>query len=270
MGLDAADGKGEIHDFYTIGLWNYCYGDYKNGDYKVTHCTDRQQKFWFNPAEAWGFDDTIEELYPKSLQKGLDSYEKVAGWMFIAYAVAIASNVVQLVVGISAIFSRWGSFVTTIIAMVCTSNYSPFIFDFQSLTFVYQVSVVFTVAASATSSALFGILVGALKTGLKPFDIHADMGSRMFAATWLASAFSVAGGLFWLFSVCCCSGRSPFSHDDRKGRRGIVAEKAPYTYERVASPYQAHPGAPAGSSVPMHNMPPQDSAYEPYRHEQRV
>lgn len=114
----------------------------------------------------------------------------------------------------------------------------------------HQVAAVFTIGGAATASVLYGILVGAIKTGLKPFDIKADVGTRMLAIYWLGGLFTLAGGFFWLLSVCCCSGRSPYGHRD--DRRGITAEKAPYTYERVASPYGVHPG----SAVPMHNMPP--------------
>ncbi|KAK2847623.1 hypothetical protein FQN49_005708 [Arthroderma sp. PD_2] len=245
-GLQQAQAKGEIHDFYLVGMWNYCYGDNKDGADHVTHCSPRRSKFWFNPAEVWGVDDTIEELYPSTLRKGLDTYKKVAGWMFVAYAVAISASAIQLLVGISAIFSRWGSFVTTIVAAV---------------------AAIFTIGSAATASVLYGILVGAIKAGLKPFEVNAGLGSRMLAIYWLAALFTLGGGFFWLLSVCCCSGRSPYGHRDN--RRGVTAEKAPYTYERVASPYGVHPGA----AVPMHNMPPhhtQDTAYEPFRHDQRV
>ncbi|EZF24357.1 hypothetical protein H112_03212 [Trichophyton rubrum D6] len=245
-GLEQAKAKGDIHDFYIVGIWNYCYGDSKDGSDKVTFCSPRRSRFWFNPAEVWGVDDTIEQLYPSSLQKGLNTYQKVAGWIYVAYAVAISASAIQLLVGISAIFSRWGSFFTTLVAGVAT---------------------VFTIGGAATASVLYGTLVGAIKAGLKPFDIKADVGTRMLAIYWLGGLLTLAGGFFWLLSVCCCSGRSPYGHRD--DRRGITAEKTPYTYERVASPYGVHPG----SAVPMHNMPPhhtQDTAYEPFRHDHRV
>jgi hypothetical protein len=85
----------------------------------------------------------------------------------------------------------------------------------------------------------------------------------MFATTWLAVIFSFGAVLFWLFSMCCCSGRSPY-HGDR-GRR-VTAEKAPYTYERVSSPYVGTPAAAQAheGNIPMQTMKPQ--AYEPFRH----
>jgi hypothetical protein len=124
MGLQQADGADKLEDFYTIGLWNHCYGDYKNGDYQVTGCSGRKTRYWFDPAAVWGLDESHENLYPKALEKGLSGYRKAASWLFIAYMVALIASAVQLLVGISAIFSRWGSFVTTILASVraCLSD----------------------------------------------------------------------------------------------------------------------------------------------------
>ena len=84
----------------------------------------------------------------------------------------------------------------------------------------------------------------------------------MLTATWLAVAFSVCAGIFWLFSTCCCSGKSD--------KKSVKVEKAPYTYERVASPYlgqSANQGA-SGSGVRMQDLGPgkQTVGYEPYRH----
>ncbi|WEW59664.1 WD repeat-containing protein 6 [Emydomyces testavorans] len=240
-GLQQAKAAGKLHDYYIVGLWNYCYKDDGKDGYK---CSDKRSKYWFDPIDVWGLPSSANDYIPKALSDGLKAYKKVAQWLFIAYAVALASSIVQLVVGISAIFSRWGSLATTIFA---------------------SVSALFTILASITATALYGIITGAINGGLKPFNIKASLGNRMFTITWLATLFAFFGGIFWLFSVCCCSGRSPFDHRDRKGRRGMVAEKTPYTYERVASPYgDKNMG---GSSVPLNPMPPQQGAsYEPYRH----
>lgn len=239
--LQQADAAGNIHDFYIIGLWNYCYGDYVNGDYKVTTCTPRETKFWFNPVEVWKLDGN-DTLLPKDLKSALQSYSHAAGWLFIAYTVAFCTTAAALVVGISAIFSRLGSFFTTI----CSA-----------------VSSFFILAATVTATALYGVFIGTVDTTLKPYNVKASFGRSMMITTWLAALFSLAAGLFWLFSVCCCSGRSPYSHDKKSKR--VVAEKTPYTYERVGSPYRGGATGPAlGGAAPA----TRESAYEPFRHEQ--
>jgi hypothetical protein len=37
-----------LHDFYTVGLWNYCQG--YNGE-GTTACADTQTLYWFNPVD---------------------------------------------------------------------------------------------------------------------------------------------------------------------------------------------------------------------------
>ncbi|KAK2749901.1 hypothetical protein FQN57_005318 [Myotisia sp. PD_48] len=243
-GLDQADAKGDLHDYYLVGLWNYCYGEEVNGKMGNLKCTERKTKFWFNPIDVWNLDNEADDVLPGKLKDGLKVYKSAAAWLFIAYAVAVAATALQLLVGISAIFSRWGSFATTLISCVST---------------------LFFIGAAGTATAIYATLVGAVKVSLKPFDIKASMGTRMLSIMWIGVVFSLASGLFWLFSVCCCSGRSPYSHGEGKGkRRGVTAEKTPYTYERVTTPYGGAPQHP--SSVPLTSMAPnRETAYEPYR-----
>lgn len=37
-----------LHDFYTVGLWNFCEG--YNGE-GVTHCSKPETLYWFNPVQ---------------------------------------------------------------------------------------------------------------------------------------------------------------------------------------------------------------------------
>jgi hypothetical protein len=59
-----------------------------------------------------------ESLLPKELKDGLNTYKNVAKYMFIVYVIALVATIVELLIGISAMFSRWGSFVTTFFAAV--------------------------------------------------------------------------------------------------------------------------------------------------------
>ncbi|KAF2140898.1 uncharacterized protein K452DRAFT_229268 [Aplosporella prunicola CBS 121167] len=245
--LDSVVGS-NLSDVYTVGIWNYCEAD-KNGTggLKFTHCGSRHSAYWFDPIDVWGLNRTgTSNEVPKDLQKGLKAYEKVAKWMFAAYAVAFWLTVAEIAVGIFAIFSRWGSLVTTILT---------------------SASTFFTIAASITSTALYTTLVGTLDSVLKKYNIKASLGGHMMAVTWLAVAFSIGAGLFWFLSSCCCSGKS-----DKRGRKSMTVEKTPYTYERVESPYAGpndgtHHTSWAGQQVPLKDMHNQKAtAYEPFRH----
>jgi len=253
----------------------------------------KHSEYYFDPVAVWGLNGTNatstgdssttgvgvvdsdinslknnteqleDKLLGKSGKEALDAYKHVAKWMFIAYEVSFWTTLATIVCGILAIFSRWGSFLT-------------WLFSF--------VSSVFTFGAVLTSTVLFSTLVGALETILHPYGIKLSLGTHALAVTWLAVAFSLGASLFWLFSVCCCSGRSNPHHRSNKGGlwnaeptgqgygdygrgRGMRVEKTG-GYERVASPYVG------GRDVPLQDYSHQQTGhvggssgpFEPFRH----
>jgi hypothetical protein len=66
---------------------------------------------------------------------------------------------------------------------------------------------VFNVAASATATATYVALVGALEAVFTSSGIRANLGGRIITTTWLAAAFSLFAVPLWLAGVCCCSGK---------------------------------------------------------------
>lgn len=120
--LDALTGAAsskELKDFYQVGLWSYCEGEKKDGVEKITYCSSSKTQFWFNPVEVWGLQNTsVQNVLGDDLQKGLNTYKKVAGWMNWAFIIATILTAAEFVVGFFAIFSRWGSLVTTILSTV--------------------------------------------------------------------------------------------------------------------------------------------------------
>lgn len=246
--LQEVQKRSGLKDFYTIGLWGYCDGNINKDDkYNVTECSKPKSMFWFNPLEVWNLEETgLENALPDGVDKTLNIYKNVSKWMFIAYIIAFIATVVELVVGIFAICSRWGSCVTTLVAIV---------------------AFLFTAAASATSTALFAVIAGVFSDKLKTAGITGDMGKNMYVATWLAAAFSLAAALFWMISTCCCSGRSPYNHRNRDSTRGVTAEKAPYTYEPLGpygTPAYQNTSYPPATGAPANAQ--RTNAYEPFRH----
>jgi len=243
----------KIKDFYTIYLWNYCSW---NGDEKYSYCSPGKAEFWFNPIDVWGLNDTagIETLIPTDLKDALKTYQTVSKYMFVVYVIALVATAVELLIGISAIFSRWGSFFTTFFAVV---------------------AFLANLAASIIATVLFSVLETAFNKEFKSLNITSSMGKAIFRTTWLAVVFSGIAAFFWFFSICCCSGRSPYKGRQDNNRR-VKVEKTPYTYERVGSPYLGPQG---GQDVPLTNMgpsrqsaylgpQPRNTAYEPFRPQQ--
>ncbi|KAF2440535.1 hypothetical protein P171DRAFT_435325 [Karstenula rhodostoma CBS 690.94] len=235
--MQVAASAGNMRDIYQVGLWNYCEADLKDGKEENWHCVDRQSYFWFNPFQVWKLENTsIQAGLPEDFQSGIDTYHKVSRWMFISYMIALVLTIAEILIGISAIFSRWGSLITTIVSTAQT---------------------LFMVAAAATSTALYGTLISVFRTVLDPYNIEASWSAKMLSVLWIGVAFSVASGFFWLISTCCCSGKSP--------HKKVVVEKTPYTYERVASPYLGG----SGNAHQMHDMGGNHGqtghTYEPFR-----
>ena len=114
---------------------------------------------------------------------------------------------------------------------------------------------------------MYSALLGAFNGVFKPYGIKASLGQGMLRVTWLAVLFSFGAGFFWLLSVCCCSARSPYG--GKKDSKRVKVEKTPYTYERVGSPYLGPQGGSSAyggaQQIPLHNLPPQGAAYEPFR-----
>ncbi|KAK6364671.1 hypothetical protein LTS17_011968 [Exophiala oligosperma] len=252
--LQAAKQSLGLKDFYTVYLRNYCSW---NGDDTYANCTSPKAYFWFNPIEVWGLNDTgidVDDYLPKSFRHGLDVYHDASKAIFYLYVIALSATSVTLLVGISAIFSRWGSFFTT---------------------FCAAAMAVLILGASVTVTAVYAIVKGALNETLKKdYGIKSTVGTRVLSVTWIGTAFALGAGFFWLLSVCCCSGRSPYNPASREARR-TRAEKTPYTYERVGSPYL---GPSDQQSVPLNTFGPRPpsfapqpqhgTAYEPFRPQQ--
>jgi hypothetical protein len=76
---------------------------------------------------------------PKELEDGLNTYKNVAKYMFVVYVIALVATAVELLIGISAMFSRWGSFVTTFFAAVRSLSFhfrgTLLIFNLRLLSF---------------------------------------------------------------------------------------------------------------------------------------
>ena len=110
-----------VKDFYSIYMWNYCASDtILPNDFSF--CSKAKADWSFDLIKVWNLNGTgMEYAFPKELTDGLKVFEHVSKWMYYAYLFATIATVLELMVGISAIFSRWGSFATTIFSGVRTS-----------------------------------------------------------------------------------------------------------------------------------------------------
>jgi hypothetical protein len=210
---------------------------------------------------VWELKDTsAQKIAGDDMQKGLDTYKKVAGWMVWSFGIALLLSVAEFIIGFFAIFSRWGSLVTTIVSTVSrpsTTPIAPFYYGVHVLIRFTQAQTIFLIAAAATATSVYIVLVGVFESVLKPYNIHASMGKQMLSVVWLAAAFGFASGVFWLASTCCCSGKS--------AHKKVQVEKTPYTYERVASPAFPVGGSAQQTGYVGAGHGQSGTAYEPFR-----
>lgn len=227
-----------VKDFYSVGLWGYCDGYITNNTvYHTNWCSQPKAEFYFNPLRVWGLDNSaMKSQLPSGYNNAMKMYRDASKWMFIAYILSFVTTILELIVGFSAIFSRWGSCATTLISTA---------------------AFCFTAAASITATVLFTILKASVEGPLKPYGIRGYMGARMFATTWLAVVFALGASIFWMFSSCCCSGR------DSDNRDSFAGEKSPYDYGPLGSNHNtAYP--PPGNHT--NDIPMGNTGYQPYHH----
>lgn len=67
--------------------------------------------------------------------------------------------------------------------------------------------MVLAIVAAAAATGIYVTLMGVFESLLRPHNIEASLGVRMFCVLWLGVAFSAGASFFWLLSVCCCSGK---------------------------------------------------------------
>lgn len=244
-----------LADLYKVSLWNYCY---TTGT--TTVCSAPAFNWAANATNTTKFSSLATTVagvsidIPEALSKALTTFATVSKWTEIVYIIAAAFVVIELLVGVFAICSRVGSCCTWLIN---------------------GLSTIAVIAASALATAMASIVVGTMITIGKPYGITASINTTYLAFTWLAAAFSLAAGLFWLFSVCCCSPEHSARRDKHRSRAGDAVEKPFGGYQRVHDPFQPtayggnqESGVHHGYNVPMGPIKGQRAgAYEPYSHQ---
>jgi hypothetical protein len=184
-----------VKDFYILGLWNYCAGNFRYDDESsnigpisdVTNCSEHQSLFWFNPVEVWGLNKTLaNDFFDKRFQNGLKTYSNVTKWMTTSYLISLIATVVEIGVGLSALSSRWGSLATTVVSFV--SSIAVLLF-------------------ALTATILYSMLKATFSVALKNYNIHSSLGETMSNLMWVAVGFSWTGAICWLFGSYYCSGR---------------------------------------------------------------
>jgi len=190
-----------LHDFYQVGLWNFCEG-YQNVG--ITYCSKPETLYWFNPVEI-----LMNELLagatialPTQVITILDILRITSQIMFGFFLAGTVVNFIMIFLSPVAMKSRWWSLPCGIVGFI---------------------SAVLVVAASIIGSVISFVFKFAAEAQ-SDLNIHVDIGTRMFIFMWLASGFTL-----WSFIVhagmgCCCVSRRDITTGRRQVRNGVVQD----------------------------------------------
>jgi len=242
-----------LADSYKVSLWNYC-----SVTGSKTNCTKAE----FNWAATALNTTTIEKLasstsgvtvtLPTSLTSALHTFTIFSKWTEVVYIIAVITCAFEIFLSIFAFCSRAGSCLTFLISGLSTTT-------------IIAASIMATVEASIVTASIDSVA--------KAYGAKSTINTSFLATTWLAVAFSIASGFFWMFTICCCAS-DHHSNKSRRNRGGDDAEKLIPTgaYQRVEETGY-HPGQQTGVynaqqyATPAHNVKAErGGAYEPYSH----
>ncbi|PNS20021.1 SUR7 family protein pun1 [Sphaceloma murrayae] len=190
-----------LHDFYQIGLWNFCEGYNDSG---VTQCSSPKRLYWFNPVEI-----IVNELLagatialPTQVTDILDIIRLASNWMFALFLAGLVLSFVMIFVAPLAIFSRWVALFTSF-------------FTFLAALFVTVATVIATV--------MFVIMRNAF-TSVAELNIESQLGTKMFVFMYIATAASLLAALIQAGECCCCASRRDVKTGRKKGSKKAWTE----------------------------------------------
>ncbi|TKA79885.1 hypothetical protein B0A55_03655 [Friedmanniomyces simplex] len=203
-----------LHDFYNVGLWNFCEGYNGQG---VTQCSTPRTLWWFNPVqiiqsellsgasstspaqlnEKFATNPANVQLLPVALPAGVNDIlgliRTVSHWMFGLFLSGACLAFLMIFLVPLSIYSRWA----TLPIMIFTF-----------------LAALFTTVASVIATVLFVIMQNTI-TSVTQINIGARIGTEMFAFMWIASGAAIVAWIIQLGQCCCCASR----RDVKKGKK---------------------------------------------------
>ncbi|KAK3684905.1 SUR7/PalI family-domain-containing protein [Podospora appendiculata] len=191
-----------LHDFYQVGLWNFCEG-YQ--DVGITYCSHPKTLYWFNPVEI-----LMNELLsgatialPTEVVTILDVLRVTSQLMFGFFLTAAVLNLLMIFASPLAVYSRWWSLPIAVLAFVST---------------------LLVVAASVVGSVISFVFKYAAEAQ-QELNIHADVGVKMFVFMWIATGFALWAFIAHAGMGCCCVSRRDIRTGRREVRNGVVQDQ---------------------------------------------
>lgn len=190
-----------LHDFYQVGLWNFCEGYNNDG---ITYCSPTKTLYWFNPVEV-----LLNELLsgatialPSEINNILTLIRIASHIMFGFFLTGVCMNFVNCFIAPVALYSRWWSFpltVWTFIAALLTT-------------------------AAAVIGTVMAVIFRNVATSQTNLNISASIGTDMFAFMWIGAGASIIGFLIHFSMMCCCASRRDVKTGRRRGNKNAYGD----------------------------------------------
>ncbi|KAJ5893879.1 hypothetical protein N7495_005570 [Penicillium taxi] len=209
-----------LHDFYQVGLWNFCEGYNGQG---ITHCSKPKTLYAFNPVEI-----IVSELLsgasialPSDITQPLNLAKLASQWMFGLFITGTVLNFILIFISPLAVSARPPQSIKGW-AAVSSSNGEGFknpgqpphrrrtFIPFRSIPMllISFFAALTTIVATVVATVMFIIFANVFVTADPSLDIKAHIGKQMFVFMWIASAFSLFAFILQFCSCCasCCGG----------------------------------------------------------------
>jgi hypothetical protein len=187
-----------LHDFYQVGLWNFCEGYSGQG---ISDCSAHKTLYWFNPVEI-----ILNELLagaaitlPTEVLDVLHIVKTASFWMFSCFLI--------------------GSILTFLCIFFAPMGFSKkprwqhkakrIFFRQLPITVLTFAAMLFTAAGSVIATVMFVIFKQTF-SGAADLNIEASLGKPMLAFMWISTGLNLIGFLMQVGTccgVCCCTGR---------------------------------------------------------------
>lgn len=249
-----------LHDFYQVGLWNFCEGYDDTG---ITHCSRPKTLYAFDPVKILlnellagatsmppppvsSLLSTKRQTYansavalPAEISDALRIARTASHWMFGLFLSATVLCFVAIFLSPLAVSSRPPQAAAAAAAAYPLANDDPstspsstlrphrrgtfvLLRAFPLLLFTFVIAVL-TVVASVIATVMFSIFRNVFVKNGVDLNIQADLGARMLAFMWIASACTLIGFIVQTASCCsaCCGGRSAAKARRELGKPGL-------------------------------------------------
>ncbi|KAK3706746.1 hypothetical protein LTR37_012591 [Vermiconidia calcicola] len=195
-----------LHDFYTIGLWNFCEG--YNGE-GVTDCSKPQTLWWFNPVDILRSEllQGATIALPAEVNDTLDLIHQASFWMFGLFFGGVCLSFIMIFLVPFSVYSRWATLPIAIVT---------------------SLAALATTVAAVIATVMFVIMQNTI-TSATQINIGAQIGVEMFVFMWIAVGTAVSAAVIQMSLCCCCASRRDVKTGRKLGSKKAWRDSDGYT-----------------------------------------